>query len=411
MWRETEYSTRASRSTSLRCESGPATCCRRCEAAAPADVGGRRQPRHVREGRPARPRRAALQRLGVAKDIAPLDRDLQGQHRRADPVGEYVNDNIMVTSGLVCLADGQAARKAACNMGIGYRTARCSTTTTHAQARGHADVAGAQPRADARGDRLPDQRGLPAVRRSRRGRRAGGPLPGPRHRPARVRPAARPAAGAGVGDDPPVRRACDPEVRRSDQVPQRRFPLRDALRRPLDRQPPIHRRRSSAHALPRDVPRARPSVHNWGRWGADDEIGTINLVTPRSPAGAACVRTGRAFSLGAAPRRVRGHPDRLVPGRVNPVRTMARSTRRSSATRPMLHQRRPRRDGPPGATHWDGLAHVSYDGHLWNGYPADSVTADGATRCGIHRIRTLVEPGRAARRGPGPGVDRLEGGH
>ena len=29
-------------------------------------------------------------------------------------------------------------------------------------------------------------------------------------------------------------------------------------------------------------------------------------------------------------------------------------------------------------THWDGLAHVSYGGKLYNGYPASTISADGA---------------------------------
>ncbi|MGW1306836.1 hypothetical protein ACWD5R_45575, partial [Streptomyces sp. NPDC002514] len=37
---------------------------------------------------------------------------------------------------------------------------------------------------------------------------------------------------------------------------------------------------------------------NWGRWGADDELGTLNLITEEARArGAAEARTGRAVSL------------------------------------------------------------------------------------------------------------------
>ena len=39
-------------------------------------------------------------------------------------------------------------------------------------------------------------------------------------------------------------------------------------------------------------------VRNWGRWGDDDEIGTLNLITPEvRRAAAASVRSGKAFSL------------------------------------------------------------------------------------------------------------------
>ena len=38
----------------------------------------------------------------------------------AEPVGEYVNDNVMITNGLVCAEDGHKAREVATNMGISY---------------------------------------------------------------------------------------------------------------------------------------------------------------------------------------------------------------------------------------------------------------------------------------------------
>ena len=40
-------------------------------------------------------------------------------------------------------------------------------------------------------------------------------------------------------------------------------------------------------------------LSNWGRWGADDERGTTNLITPqRLVAAARLVRTGKVFDLG-----------------------------------------------------------------------------------------------------------------
>ncbi len=40
------------------------------------------------------------------------------------------------------------------------------------------------------------------------------------------------------------------------------------------------------------------SVKNWGRWGPDDELGTLNLVTPEKTREAlGLVRSGRTLSL------------------------------------------------------------------------------------------------------------------
>jgi alkanesulfonate monooxygenase SsuD/methylene tetrahydromethanopterin reductase-like flavin-dependent oxidoreductase (luciferase family) len=38
----------------------------------------------------------------------------------AEPVGQYINDNVMVANALVCLEDGQKARELACNMKLSY---------------------------------------------------------------------------------------------------------------------------------------------------------------------------------------------------------------------------------------------------------------------------------------------------
>ncbi len=66
------------------------------------------------------------------------------------------------------------------------------------------------------------------------------------------------------------------------------------------------------------------------------------------------------------------------------------------------------------ATHWDALAHASYGGVIYNGYPASTVSADGAARCGIHRLGAVVSRGvlldvGRARGGGGGGV--LEPGY
>jgi alkanesulfonate monooxygenase SsuD/methylene tetrahydromethanopterin reductase-like flavin-dependent oxidoreductase (luciferase family) len=41
--------------------------------------------------------------------------------RCEEPAGEYVNNNVMVTSQMLCLEDGQRARDIACNMTSGYQ--------------------------------------------------------------------------------------------------------------------------------------------------------------------------------------------------------------------------------------------------------------------------------------------------
>lgn len=60
--------------------------------------------------------------LGAPKDFAPLIRTYKDNLRHVDPIGGYVNDNVVCVTQLVCMEDGKEARKVALNMGSGYHT-------------------------------------------------------------------------------------------------------------------------------------------------------------------------------------------------------------------------------------------------------------------------------------------------
>lgn len=165
--------------------------------------------------------------------------------------------------------------------------------------------------------------------------------------------------------------------------------------------------------MPPEFHELAKKVNNWGRWGPDDEIGTVNFVTPEvRRAAAACVKSGRAFSLALPLSQTEGIQTGVIPGRINPLRTMV------AINAPMLgdpSQFCTSDDvvvmGLQAGTHWDGLGHVSYDDRLYNGNPASSITEWGASRCGIHRIRTLVTRGVLLDVARAKGVDVLEGGY
>jgi len=156
-------------------------------------------------------------------------------------------------------------------------------------------------------------------------------------------------------------------------------------------------------------------VRNWGRWGDDDRLGTLNLLTDEAVAGgAATIVSGRRVScaLELAPNGVQIGQ---IPGRINPIRSM------NYIDNPDLGD--PNNDamvphfsddhvvmGLQAATHWDGLSHVSYGHQLYNGVPTSSITArDGATVLGIEHVRTLVGRGVLLDVAAANGVDELEG--
>ena len=145
-------------------------------------------------------------------------------------------------------------------------------------------------------------------------------------------------------------------------------------------------------ALPPELHALAAEVSNWGRWGADDELGTLNLIDDAAVArGLAAARTGARFPL-AIRLDANGPQLGTIPGRINPLHTMvAINTAYTGDTDDCCFSDDVITMGLQACTHWDALAHVSYGGLLYNGFPASSTTADrGATRCGIHRVTHLV---------------------
>lgn len=106
---------------------------------------------------------------------------------------------------------------------------------------------------------------------------------------------------------------------------------------------------------------------NWGRWGADDNAGTINLVTPeKRREAAALVRSGRAVSLAFPLNTV------PAPGNWNPLQHFVRVVPDASVDYLgiLFHGY--------AHTHIDALCHIFYEGKGYNGRPASDVTSLGA---------------------------------
>jgi len=139
-----------------------------------------------------------------------------------------------------------------------------------------------------------------------------------------------------------------------------------------------------------DLERALPSLSNWGRWGPDDQLGTLNFMTSRTRlAAAALIRTGRVVPF---------------------AREMASTT---PNLRDVTYKMRRYQDPLPeeagcideigmtyhgfAVTHVDALCHIfTPEGRqgMYNGYPIEEVTPTGALRLGIERIGEVGIVGR-----------------
>ncbi|MDE2228625.1 MAG: cyclase family protein [Alphaproteobacteria bacterium] len=144
-----------------------------------------------------------------------------------------------------------------------------------------------------------------------------------------------------------------------------------------------------------DIRAAADRLKNWGRWGPEDELGTLNHTRSDDVVAAArCVRSGQVLSLALAydssgPQGGKSNYPAL--GRFNPIHVMLRTG--TDAYAGALDHRKIRAADDivimpmQCGTQWDALAHVFYENAMWNGYDCRSVTSNGAAKCGIEKTR------------------------
>jgi kynurenine formamidase len=145
----------------------------------------------------------------------------------------------------------------------------------------------------------------------------------------------------------------------------------------------------------KDVQKAADRCKNWGRWGPDDEIGTLNFTSPENIVAAAqLVKKGKVMSLALnydqhGPQGAKSKYPAL--GRFNPIHLMTRTG--TDAYSGVLDSRKIRGTDDiiimplQCGTQWDGLGHILYENYMWNGYDCRNVTSAGAQKAGIEKTK------------------------
>ncbi len=130
---------------------------------------------------------------------------------------------------------------------------------------------------------------------------------------------------------------------------------------------------------------------NWGKWGPDDEAGTLNYIQPEDIVNAGkLIKRGKSFSLGLNFDKF-GPQKGLWGNRFNPIHTMLATGTDAVAGNQDRGGLRyaddmvslPLQCG----TQWDALGHIFYDDKMWNGYDARLVDSNGAQKNGIHMVK------------------------
>jgi kynurenine formamidase len=164
---------------------------------------------------------------------------------------------------------------------------------------------------------------------------------------------------------------------------------------------------------PQEIIDLGEKVKNWGRWGDDDEIGTINFITDEIVKEATnCVKSGRRFSLAFPLQQQGGLQLGSMPGRVNQLRTMIQlNTPVIGDPTQFCTSDDVVTMGLQAATHWDGLCHASWNGKIYGNRDASTITYDGASVCGIEKIASLTGRGVLLDIASLHSVEELPGGH
>ena len=135
---------------------------------------------------------------------------------------------------------------------------------------------------------------------------------------------------------------------------------------------------SSRTVTPAEYERWKKELSNWGRWGKDDQLGALNLVTPaKRRQAAALVKDGVSVSL--------AHDvdtEKAVDNQQPYVHEMVAigADRFAVQFHGVAH------------THLDSLAHINENGVFYNGYTpnADAVMKSGHTRNSIHNVKNGI---------------------
>lgn len=156
------------------------------------------------------------------------------------------------------------------------------------------------------------------------------------------------------------------------------------------------------------------ALSNWGRWGKDDRLGTLNHIGPEQRVAAAgLVRHGRSVSCGwqlettvYADERIAPQRFMLQTGAAAPDLDLGGDLGAYAADYVGVAYHGPR------VTHLDALCHVLWDGQMYNGHQQSVITAERGSdlldvtgaRDGIVTRGVLIDAARYR------GVDWLEPG-
>jgi kynurenine formamidase len=125
-------------------------------------------------------------------------------------------------------------------------------------------------------------------------------------------------------------------------------------------------------------------LSNWGRWGKDDQLGAMNLITAvKRKAAAALVREGFSVSLARETDKAKAADNANPFGHTMNWTGATTPGQFSLDTYSVLYH-------GYAHTHIDALCHMFYQGKMYNGFSQQEVTERGAGKLAIANLRSGI---------------------
>ncbi|MSR58280.1 MAG: cyclase family protein [Planctomycetaceae bacterium] len=132
-----------------------------------------------------------------------------------------------------------------------------------------------------------------------------------------------------------------------------------------------------------DIDGMMKSLSNWGRWGQDDELGTLNLITPdKRKKAAALVQEGVSVSLARNVIKTEKASSPEFGHKMTGLPQQMDITSASDEYRVAYHGFT--------QTHMDALCHLFYKGQMYNGFSQNEVTERGAAKLSVVNVKQGV---------------------
>src|SRR5690606_27464983 len=142
-------------------------------------------------------------------------------------------------------------------------------------------------------------------------------------------------------------------------------------------QPP----RTAPVVAPADFEQMMTDLSNWGRWGREDELGTLNLITPEVRRRATeLVREGVSVSMSFNPS---------TEPAIDNTAPLELAVNRVANGAVILDTWKVAHHGFT-FTHIDALCHWFLDGRMYNGFEASTVTTAGCEKAGVQVMKNGI---------------------